>query len=240
MLAECRIRPIIRNSKGTSMDNPGYLSPEWHDYVMAHFQPNELMEGNPTTAGLRRVAELLLGDIVSSKPIQVFPSEGNGPARATVVYEVRIAWKLEASVQGEYGHIRTYADVADVWHGNCDSLFVGYAVATASTRAEGRALRKALKIRGVAAEELTKQDVAKAVAIETEEKISNEQISFIDGKCKKLDINVVAYINSGDKQYRSIYDVTRETAAKMIKRLTEITNDKSLITETIMGYADWR
>lgn len=222
------------------MDNPGYLSPEWHDYVMTCFQPNELMEGNPTTAGLRRVAELLLGDIVSSKPVQIFPSEGNGPSRATVVYEVRIAWKLEATVQGEYGSIRTYGDVADVWHGNTDALFCGYAVATASTRAEGRALRKALKLRGVAAEELTKQDVAKVVATETEEKISNEQISFIDGKCKKLDINVVAYINSGDKQYRSIYDVTRETAAKMIKRLTEITNDKSLITETILGYADWR
>lgn len=222
------------------MDSPGYLSPEWHDYVMTYFQPNELMEGNPTTAGLRRVAELLLGDIVSSKPVQVFPSEGNGPSRATVVYEVRIAWKLEATVQGEYSSIRTYADVADVWHGNTDALFCGYAVATASTRAEGRALRKALKLRGVAAEELTKQDVAKVVATETEEKISNEQISFIDGKCKKLDINVVAYINSGDKQYRSIYDVTRETAAKMIKRLTEITNDKSLITETILGYADWR
>lgn len=221
---------------------PSYLSPEWHDYVMTFFSQNELMDGNPTTAGLRRVAELLLGEIVSSKPIETFPVKENGPGRATVVYEVQFDWKLVPGdvSAGSTGKIRTYADVADVWHGNTDGLFCGYAPATASTRAEGRALRKALKLRGVAAEEICKHDVAKIVAEETVEKISNEQVSFIDSKCKKLDINVVAFINSGEKQYRSIYDVTRDTAAKMIKKLTELTNDKTKIDESIKVYTDWR
>jgi len=209
---------------------PSYLSPEWHDYVMTFFSQNELMDGNPTTAGLRRVAELLLGEIVSSKPIETFPVKENGPGRATVVYEVQFDWKL---VPGDIsslttGKIRTYADVADVWHGNTDLLFCSYAPATASTRAEGRALRKALKLRGVAAEEICKLDVAKIMAEETVEKISNEQI------------NVVAFINSGEKQYRSIYDVTRDTAAKMIKKLTELRNDKTKIDESIKVYTDWR
>lgn len=221
---------------------PGYLSPEWHDYVMSFFSQNEMADGNPTTAGLRRVAELLLGDIVSSKPIEVHAVKETGPGRSTVVYEVKFDWKL---IPGDpsarcTGNVRTYADVADVWHGNTDALFCAYAPATASTRAEGRALRKALKLRGVAAEEMCKLDVAKIVAQETVEKISNEQISFIDSKCKKLDINVVAFINSGEKQYSSIYDVTRETAAKMIKKLTELTNDKTKIDESIKVYTDWR
>lgn len=221
---------------------PSYLSPEWHDHVMTFFSPNELMDGNPTTAGLRRVAELLLGEIVSSKPIETFPVKENGPGRATVVYEVQFDWKLVPGdiSTGPTGKIRTYADVADVWHGNTDLLFCSYAPATASTRAEGRALRKALKLRGVAAEEICKLDVAKIMAEETVEKISNEQISFIDSKCKKLDINVDAFINSGEKQYRSIYDVTRDTAAKMIKKLTELTNDKTKIDESIKVYTDWR
>ena len=212
---------------------PDYLSPEWDAYVMSQFGPSELMDGHPNAAGLRRVAELLLGPILKSGPTQVFPSEGNGPTRATVVYSVTFSWKAD-------GTVREYSEVADVWHGNTDALFCGYAVATASTRAEGRALRKALKLKKCSAEELSKNDVAKIVAEETVEKVSNEQISFIDSKCKKLDINVVAFINSGEKQYRSIYDVTRDTAAKMIKKLTELTNDKSLIGEPIKTYTEWR
>lgn len=221
---------------------PNYLSPEWHDYVMTFFTKHELVEGNPTTAGLRRVAELLLGEIVSSKPIDVQPVKENGPGRSTVTYEVQFDWKL---VPGDIttsptGRIRTYADVADVWHGNTDVLFCAYAPATASTRAEGRALRKALKLRGVAAEEICKLDVAKIVAEATVDKVSNEQVSFIDSRCKRLDISVVAFINSGEKQYSSIYDVTRETAAKMIKKLTEYSNDKSQIDDTIKTYTEWR
>jgi hypothetical protein len=214
---------------------PDYLSPEWDAYAMSHFAPSELVDGYPNAAGLRRVAELLLGDIIKSGPTQVFPSEGNGPTRATVVYTVVFEWG-----RGPNRGTREYSEVADVWHGNTDALFCGYAVATASTRAEGRALRKALKLKKCSAEELSKNDVAKIVAEETVEKISNEQISFIDSKCKKLDINVVAFINSGEKQYRSIYDVTRDTAAKMIKKLSELTNDKSKIDESIKVYTDWR
>ena len=212
---------------------PDYLSPEWDTYAMSQFAPNELQDGHPNAAGLRRVAELLLGPILKSGPTQVFPSEGNGPSRATVVYTVVFDWNSG-------GTTREYSEVADVWHGNTDALFCGYAVATASTRAEGRALRKALKLKKCSAEELSKNDVAKIVAEETVEKVSNEQISFIDSKCKKLDINVVAFINSGEKQYRSIYDVTRDTAAKMIKKLTELTNDKTKIDESIKVYTEWR
>ena len=67
---------------------PDYCSPEWNDYVMSHFQDNELIDGNPLTAGLRRVSELLIGVIVDSKPTQIFPVQGDGVGRATVAYEV--------------------------------------------------------------------------------------------------------------------------------------------------------
>ena len=67
---------------------PDYLSPEWDAYVMSQFEPNELIDGYPNVAGLRRVAELLLGPILESGPSQVFPVVGNGAGRATVVYAV--------------------------------------------------------------------------------------------------------------------------------------------------------
>ena len=208
---------------------PDYCSPEWNDYVMDHFQDNELIDGNPLTAGLRRVSELLIGVFVDSNPTQIFPVQGDGVGRATVAYEV--------TFKTDEGN-KTYGDVAEVWAGNTDDLFCVHAVATASTRAEGRALRKALKIRALAAEELCKKDVSKYIAENDIDRVSKDQINFIDMKCKKLDIDVMGFVNSGSKEYRSIYEVTRETAAKMIKEINKFSNDESLIKEEYKNYKD--
>ena len=224
---------------GVASVAPAYNSVEWDAYVMSLFDSSELSDGFPKTVGLRRVAELLLGDIISSKPIQVFPTDGNGPGRATVVYEVSFLWKLERTNEDPQ-QIRTYADVADVWMGNSDSLFLGFAVASASTRAEGRALKKALKLKKCSAEELTSTDVAKVVASECEDKISNDQVNFIDSRCKKLGISLIGFINSGNKSYRSIYDVSRETAGKMVQELSRLANNKDDISPTLKGYEEWR
>ena len=73
------------------MTMPAYGSKEWNSYIMEKFEPRELIDGNPICAGLRRVAEDVLGSIVSSRPVQVWPStDVNGPGRATVVFEVVI------------------------------------------------------------------------------------------------------------------------------------------------------
>ena len=182
---------------------PAYRSEDWNDYVMTKFNKSELFDGNPTCAGLRRVAEELLGTIVVSRPAQVWPAtDSNGPGRATVVFEIVIDWM-------DSGQLRTYSEVADVWHGNCDDLFCAHPVATASTRAEGRALRKALKIKAIAAEELAKKDIVsivrQTVAAEPtdgewkeDSMISSAQVNFIDSKCKALNINVMSFINMGE------------------------------------------
>ena len=47
---------------------PAYGSEDWNEYVMSKFENGELFDGNPTCAGLRRVAEELLGTIVVSRP----------------------------------------------------------------------------------------------------------------------------------------------------------------------------
>ncbi len=63
--------------------------PEWNDYVLSHFQENEMFDGRPLCAGLRRVAEQLLGRVVSSRPTQIFaPTSGDEIGRATVVWEI--------------------------------------------------------------------------------------------------------------------------------------------------------
>jgi hypothetical protein len=206
---------------------------------MTKFDKSELIDGNPICAGLRRVSEMLLGTVVESGPEQVFPStDPNKPGRATVVYKVVFDWM-------NTGYFKTFREVADVWHGNTDDLFCAHPAATASTRAEGRALRKALKIRALAAEELAKKDIVGIVQATTadwnpEDTISNQQVTFVNNKCKQLDIDVRKFVNMGSKKYESVSDVTRNTAQKMLRQLNDYQQNGS-IPEQIQGYeSDWR
>ena len=225
---------------------PAYGSEDWNEYVMSKFENGELFDGNPTCAGLRRVAEELLGTIVVSRPSQVFPAtESDGPGRATVVFEVVIDWM-------DSGQMRTFADGADVWHGNTDDLFCAHPAATASTRAEGRALRKALKVKCLAAEELTRKKDVESIVRQTvqtptdgewkeEDAISTPQINFVDAKCKQLNIDVMGFVNSGTDSYETIKDVSKKTASKMLGVLNEYQNKSKDIPENILGYdTNWR
>ena len=226
---------------------PAYGSKEWSDYIMNKFDRRELFDGNPTCAGLRRVAEDVLGSIVSSRPSQVWPStDANGPGRATVVFEVVINWM-------DSGEFRTFAEVADVWHGNTDDLFCAHPVATASTRAEGRALRKALKVKCLAVEELAKKDIVSIVRQSVsadrgidgewneEDTISLPQINFIDTKCRQLEINVMNFVNAGSEHYGSISEVSKQTATKMLSALNEYQTKSKNIPDKILGYdSNWR
>lgn len=215
------------------VDRPDYLSPEWHEYAMGHFQNNETIDGHPNVAGLRRVTELLLGPILNSEVVKVFPvMESNEPGRATVVYRVSVKFSDDT--------VRTFSDVADVWHGNTDDMFLVHAVATACTRAESRCLRKMLKIRGIAAEELmTTKDSSKIVSDSStgdRNRCSKDQVNFINAKCKKLDIGVMNFINSGKSgPYGSIWAVEKDIAAKMISKLGLWLKDNSLIDKESLG-----
>lgn len=221
-------------------DVPSMLSPEWHDYAMTLFTESEMVDGHPLVAGLRRVAELVLGPIMFSGPTQVFPVQREDHhGRATVIFSV------------EFANGMRYAEVADSWEGNTDDVFCAYAVAIASTRAEARALRKALKIRGVAAEELTKKDTAKIVRdisntktasegeYDDQSRMSDAQYNFIDVKCKQLNIDGEKLfarfgVDSGKK-------VSKKIASEIIDSLNDYQRDKSSIPQDIIGYKqEWR
>jgi hypothetical protein len=220
---------------------PSMLSSEWHDYAMSLFDESELVDGHPLVAGLRRVSELVLGPIVFSGPTQVFPVQRDDHhGRATVVFTV------------EFANGMKYAEVADSWEGNTDDTFCAYAVAIASTRAEARALRKALKIKGVAAEELTKKDTAKIVRqisstntntdgdYDNQARMSDAQLNFIDVKCKQLNIDGTKLLKeefsvSIDKK------ITKKVASDIIDKLNDYQRDKSNISESLIGYKqEWR
>ena len=140
-----------------------------------------------------------------------------------------------------------------MWHGNTDDLFCAHPVATASTRAEGRALRKALGLRCLAAEELARKDIVSIVqqsvkkdnptdgAWDEAAMISSSQINFIDNKCRQLDINVLAFVNSGEGVYESIEDVEKSKASAMLGVLNKYQTKQNEVPEGIVGYnKNWR
>ena len=228
----------------SASSDPKYGTKEWHEYIMSKFEPDELFDGNPTCAGLRRVVEDVLGPIVSSGPSEVFPSTNeNGPGRATVVYEVIIDWK-------NTGEHRVYKEVADVWHGNCDDLFAAHPAATASTRAEGRALRKALKVRCLAAEELAKKDVAAIVRnsvkvegvtngeMNQKEKMTIAQLNFLDKKCSQLNVDVLKFLESENV---NLSTASKFDGMKVLDRLNQVQTGQSKLSSNVYGYkSDWR
>ena len=145
-----------------------------------------------------------------------------------------------------------YSEVADCWEGNTDDMFCAYAVATASTRAEGRALRKALRIRAVAAEEMTKKDTAKIVrdlsakkdvsdgGYDDSSRMSDAQHNFIDVKCRQIGVN-------GALLFKTVFNVdnnrkiSKKVASDIIDTLNDYQQDKTTIPEAILGYVEeWR
>lgn len=217
---------------------PLYTSPEWHDYVISHFSPEELYDGCPNVAGLRRVTELLLGPIRESYPVKTWPVEGNDVGRSTVEYRINIEFK-------EDNRHRTFGDVADAWVGNSDDQYIVHSPALASTRAEARCLRKALKLRGVAAEELmnkkASEQVAESLKNSENPRISSDQMNFLDLKCKQLDINVTEILKWGGTEFKNVKELSKDYVSKVIKEISRLMNNKTEIKEEIKGYkANWR
>lgn len=240
--------PTVNQIESQS-DEPHQLSPEWHDYVMTQFQDYELVEINgekyPNCYGLRRVVESLIGTIVESKPTNLIissDSTGSNPGRVTCLYEVTIR-------DHNTGQLKKYGDVAEVFSINCDDLFLAYPAATAVTRAEGRCLRKLLKVRCVAAEELTRnKNVGEAVRAiiktaptdgsyqaQSEDPITGAQIRAIQSRCSVMSIDVTKFINMGEKTYSRIEDITKITASNMIKLLNNYQNNEKPIPANILG-----
>ena len=84
--------------------------------------------------------------------------------------------------------IITVDGCVDVKYQNIPHPFNQHLVSTADTRAEGKALRRALKLR-VTAEEV--QQTSEDDVLAAEENITDQQILAINQMCKRLDVNLV-------------------------------------------------
>ena len=116
-------------------------------------------------------------------------------------------------------------------------LFIFYPVATACTRAEGRVLRKALKLKCLAAEEVTRKNLKVAakelrttepVTGEAPKIISDKQMNLIQSRCDAMNIDIIKFINlESNKKYVNLDQamekrsgLSMNEASNLIKLLT--------------------
>lgn len=227
--------PINSEEVTEESTTPSITSVEWNDYVMGLFDAEELQDGSPKCDGLRRVAQLLLGNIVNTDTIVVSAASNDNNHRATVVVKITF---------DNNGRDITYSGAADSCYDNTDNIYRTYPTAIAETRAESRALRKALNLKTVVAEEVSKVSQLD-VGDSSFSKIQGPQIKAIDVLCKRLNISVEKFINMGTKQYNNIKEIDYDVAIKMLEELNRYqvdskNSDFKTPLEAITGYdASW-
>jgi hypothetical protein len=205
-----------RNSVRNSQLVPEITSPDWTDYILKQFGEDELIEGNPTLDGLRRICNKYLGTVIRSvSKVIVPPSFENNYSAATVQHKIVILWTkdVEAPIK------KVFQEVADVNESNTDPEYRVFASATASSRAEGRCYRKMLCLRRViAAEEIT--TVAPPQNNDEGPKTINlSQKNFIKTLCNRLKMSVKKFANMGKQKYEKLDQVPYQVAQKMIGAL---------------------
>jgi hypothetical protein len=214
---------------------------EWTDYVLSLLSEDEKISGNPTTDGLRRIFEIALNCrvVVSSSKVVQSP-DPNNEKRATVVHSVVYLLNDASPDRPEFNTV-SVDGAADVYWGNCDKVYRNHPVAVAETRAEGRALRRALKLRKVVAAEELAKEIEDNPDNSSVSKISNNQINFIDVMAQRLNINVVKLFNNNQLPTDNVYSVSHDDAVNIIRLLSKYQQNISEIAEDIMGYSsDWK
>ena len=214
---------------------------DWTDHVLGLLSEDEKISGNPTTDGLRRIFEKALNcRVLASVSNVVQTPEPNNEKRATVVHSITYFLNEGSREQPELNTV-TINGAADVFWGNCDKVYRNYPVAVAETRAEGRALRRALKLRKVVAAEEIAAEIDDHPDQNTVSKISNNQINFIDVMSKRLNINVSKLLEKDNLDKNNVYGLNHEDAIGIIRQLSKYQQDMSGISDDLLGYTnEWK
>jgi hypothetical protein len=220
---------------------PSINSLEWNDYVLGLLTDDEKIAGNPTTDGLRRIFEIALDCIVISADSNVVQSpDPSNEKRATVVHNISYILKNTES-DDDAEKYRSVSGAADVYWGNCDKIYRNHPVAVAETRAEGRALRRGLRLRKVVAAEELATNVEDDVTGDNVGKITSNQISFIDVIAKRVNVNVLNLIESMSLPTNNIRDLTHDNAVSIIRELSKLQQSIDDIPDNIKHYQEnWK
>lgn len=200
---------------------PRITDPEWQEYVLSQLTKEEFFKGNPKVAGLRRVAEKLLGEITFNGPITVWPAlseDTNG--RASILYKLEIAWRHGCPYITDLDKglpTRVFHSCAEACDRNVQpGIYQTFPLTIAETRAEGRALRKALQIAVCTAEEVGGEMPTETTPVvqewNSEDKASSQQINSLTMMSERVGVDLGKLVPELNK-------LTRQKAADLLKDL---------------------
>jgi hypothetical protein len=202
-----------------------FNDPEWTAYVMGQLWDNELViksenERYPKADGLRRIFHSVVGRIVSMERAVIQVPNPNFEKGDSGIATVKVIVKY---LEGNEGPVYTYEEVADCYDGNTIQPFCLHATATASTMAEGRALRKIMNLKVLTIEEMSappKNNNSNRGNTSDIQPIKEHQKNTIKTICKNLGIkpqHVAKYICDKEKES----DLTIEDGALIIGALSD-------------------
>lgn len=232
---------IEEKRETTETIKPSIHDLEWTDYVLSLLSEDEKIAGNPTTDGLRRIFEKALNCRVLESTSKVAQSpDPNNEKRATVVHTISY-YLMDGPPNSPHLNRVVVDGAADVYWGNCDKVYRNHPVAVAETRAEGRALRRALRLRKVVAAEEIAKDIEDHPDSHNINKISHNQLNFIDVLCKRLDINALKMIENIGHDTKNIYNIEHSDAVNLSKTLSSYQQNILSIPDDIIGYdPNWK
>lgn len=239
MAKEKKTTEETSTTKTTKIDTN---SLEWNDYVLGLLSDDEKIDGNPTTDGLRRIFEIALDcTVIESISSVVQSPDPNNEKRATVVHSIGYILNSEGSDKASLNIKKIVSGAADVYWGNCDKIYRNHPVAVAETRAEGRALRRGLKLRKVVAAEELAKDIEDTPDGESVGKISQNQINFMDVMAKRLNINIHELLVDLSIDSSNINNISHENAIVAIRELSKYQQNVDQIPQKLVGYdVSWR
>jgi len=211
---------------------PTEYDPEWSEFLLDQLSDSELINGAPTVDGLRRITEKCFGEIIESRSWVVETPNSENNQRCTLGHTLTLI---------KYRNSQTLKidGCVDVVYHKTPYPFKDHLVATADTRAEGKALRRALKIRVVTAEELQHEDEEEVLS--SDEVINDQQILAINQLCKRLDVSVAAITVNQYNTAKNITDLRNLEARLLIGKLSEFQRSPKDIPEACVGYDEnWK
>jgi hypothetical protein len=231
----------ISTDKQAEVHIPAIHDLEWTDYVLSLLSEDEKIKGNPTTDGLRRIFEVVLKCRLISSTSKVIQSPSpENEKRATVVHSLSYILKADDPDHNNL-NMCSVDGSADVYWGNCDKVYRNHPVAVAETRAEGRALRRALRLRKVVAAEEMASEIDDHPDGNTVNKITNNQINFMDVISQRLNININKLLELNKIDNKDIYALSHDKAVDIIRLLSKYQANPSELPSDVLGYSnEWK
>lgn len=212
-------KEIIDEEIQMTPQNPG-----WTDYVLSLMRPDELVDGHPKVDGLRRIVEQLMGTVLAVKTqVHQTPCPDNNWHATVLVTVILQDQEIDAA--------------ADAGGNNTPPVFAKHPVATAESRAEGRAYRKLLRLSNVISAE---ESVKDSEIIDMGDLVQEHQLNYLDSFAKKVNINVPAWLLKKGIDATKIEKISRSKAAELLAEMNSFIAQKDSVSDDIKGYLDWR